>query len=576
MSGRPLLEHVFQWDVLKANKNQFEYVSRQLAATVEEIATPISRNQEISKYTRTRVYKDPRSKIKIEKILGEGSYGIAFAAIYPEESNTNIVIKSLQNNKEIQLEYFVGAYGINLLCDIVPNLMYTYGYVECDNLKNRPELEEKTSPPLAPNEELPYEEVMAMVEKQANRIPEMCDDPDTTQAYLVLEKIEGQLLEKLLSQITQTELCQILLQIYLTLQIGQDHPLGWQHWDLRASNVMIKRYNHDVIIPYMYKGTIYEVTTRVVPVIIDYGFSCITHLTNQNGHINRFIGQVSFPKLYILPGVVPGEDCFTLIFTIGNVSMNIRVAPDVKKLISYLLEFIGLNSPSKFNVVTENYGYIPNSVDVIRMVPPIGFAKYLLKYMKKHNLEKDIIRVYPYTVPICKISTRDYPYINISPSISQELCKATTIKSEVVCLYRKSIGEAYGVSENRTIAKDLQVFMKYETLPLPRSSVPDLSNNPSLEDLITFSQLYMFVMYMKEFMSFSYYVRQLGLQEMFKLDEFLSSRHVESYNALYDSVYTYYFQIKQEFILKFLEKGVPEKLVWFFKYVNKPPSIFDL
>jgi serine/threonine protein kinase len=585
MSGGRFLEHKFSWDTREAYKSQAAYIRQQLSSTVEEIATPGTVNQELAKYTRTQVYTDPRSKVKFEKILGSGSYGMAFAAIYPDDSNNHVVVKKATSGEDLEQEYFVGAYGVNLLCDIVPNLMYTYGYVVCggppEGDSKAPEEEDK-----APEEEenkgeseFPsYEEAMAMIAENNKKIPEMCDDPEFSHSYLIVEKINGSLFEDELGKMTIVEVCQVLLQLFLTLQIGQDHPVGWQHWDLRTSNIMIKRYDYVVKVPYVFRGDIYEVETQIVPVIIDYGFSCMTHLTNVNGKINRFIGQVTFPKLYVLPGVIPGEDCFTLIYTLLRTSAEKRPmpGPDVKKLLSYLAETVNLSYQSRFNAVAENFGYIDNSYDPIRLLPPIGFVRNLLRYMKTHKIEKDIIRIYPYTVPICNVSTRDYPYVNISPSISQELCKATTIKSEVVCLYRKSLGHAYGISDDRTIAKDLQAFMKYETLPLPKEHVPDLSNDPSLEDLIIFSQIYMFVMYMKEFMSFSYYIRQLGLQEMFKLDAFLSSDHVRAYNELYASVYTYYFQIKQEFILKFLEGKVPEKLVWLFKYINKPPSIFDL
>jgi hypothetical protein len=77
----------------------------------------------------------------------------------------------------------------------------------------------------------------------------------------------------------------ILFQIIISLAIAQNF-CKFVHGDLHARNVLVKRLPAEVVLQYTLNGNNYQLTTRYIAVIIDYGFSRVTSVNsppNANG-----------------------------------------------------------------------------------------------------------------------------------------------------------------------------------------------------------------------------------------------------------------------------------------------------
>jgi hypothetical protein len=72
----------------------------------------------------------------------------------------------------------------------------------------------------------------------------------------------------------------ILFQIIISLAIAQNF-CKFVHGDLHARNVLVKRLPAEVVLQYTLNGNNYQLTTRYIAVIIDYGFSRVTSVYRQ-------------------------------------------------------------------------------------------------------------------------------------------------------------------------------------------------------------------------------------------------------------------------------------------------------
>jgi hypothetical protein len=77
----------------------------------------------------------------------------------------------------------------------------------------------------------------------------------------------------------------ILFQIIISLAMAQNF-CKFVHGDLHAGNVLVKTLPAEVVLQYTLNGNNYQLTTRYIAVIIDYGFSRVTSVSsppNANG-----------------------------------------------------------------------------------------------------------------------------------------------------------------------------------------------------------------------------------------------------------------------------------------------------
>ncbi|CAH6419648.1 Protein kinase [uncultured virus] len=178
-------------------------------------------------------------------------------------SNSNLfIMKAPRNpkNDELVHEALVGFYGLNKLRHILPNYMYVYGYTKC-------------SPP-------------ALNNKQALT---WCSSSTPPVSYLITENIRdavtiGSFIRNY--TITVKDTIAVFLQLFNALNLAYKY-YGYTHYDLHYGNVMVRKYDRPVGIPYFgVSNTIMGyIVTQYVPYIIDYGYSRIA------------IGGVGFGKI---------------------------------------------------------------------------------------------------------------------------------------------------------------------------------------------------------------------------------------------------------------------------------------
>ena len=156
--------------------------------------------------------------------------------------NYPILIKStgdIQKTKENIHEAFIGIKGINNIINYIPNFSYIFGFVT-----------------------LPRE----IGEGNA----------------VITEFIQGITFFKWIrsTQFNIKDYINILLQLALALGFAQEQ-IGFVHYDLFPWNIMIQVLEFPITFDYPIQGKIYRISTRIIPVIIDYGKS---HTILNNHH----------------------------------------------------------------------------------------------------------------------------------------------------------------------------------------------------------------------------------------------------------------------------------------------------
>lgn len=143
--------------------------------------------------------------------------------------------------------------------------------------------------------------------------------------YLSLEFIDGNSLcnELYQSHITSLQdFFDIYLQILLTLEMAQ-REVSFTHFDLHCGNVMIRRLDHDIEYSFLFDTKMYTVKTNVIPVIIDFGFSCAMSTDKQyfsenhrtktkEGYLLTKDG-VHLENQGVMPFMIQGADMYRLI-----------------------------------------------------------------------------------------------------------------------------------------------------------------------------------------------------------------------------------------------------------------------
>jgi len=218
------------------------------------------------------------------------------------------VIKTPRNPKKDELvhEALIGFYALNKLRHILPNYMYVYGYTKC-------------SPPVLDN-----------------RDPiTWCSSTTPSVSYLITENIKNSVsIGEFVSDPNtgSNDFLAVFLQLINALNLAYK-SYGYTHYDLHTKNVMVRKYNHIVAIPYF--GTsnkiIGYIATQYVPYIIDYGYSRIT------------VGNVGFGKIGLEGSGIEGKRAFPMF--------------DVYKIIGFMGESI-YTSPR-----TDNYKSISDLLD---------------------------------------------------------------------------------------------------------------------------------------------------------------------------------------------------------------------
>lgn len=163
----------------------------------------------------------------------------------------------------------------------------------------------------------------------------------------------------------------ILIQIALSLEVAQIQG-GFVHHDLTPWNIIIQESPKPISFDYMLDGSnIFRVTTKLIPVIIDYGKSHVIYNNNHHGYINMY-------KMSTI------QDIISILITSLGIITQFNLSPtdvsDIVKLANFLS---GTGYRKKYFRITGNKGL--SDIQYF-----ISKAKKYTKIISsdKHELEK--------------------------------------------------------------------------------------------------------------------------------------------------------------------------------------------
>lgn len=159
---------------------------------------------------------------------------------------------------------------------------------------------------------------------------------------VVTEKVRGMTLHNYIKseQFSMDEFIDILIQLNLAIKVAQNR-CGLVHWDLYPWNIMINQLKTPITVEYAIDPLlVYQVRTKIVPVIIDYGKSHVIYNSQHHGYINPYQMNIF-------------QDSFTLLITAGSEIMQKQLKFGLQKLMTI------------FNWITESK-YIPKKFGAIR------------------------------------------------------------------------------------------------------------------------------------------------------------------------------------------------------------------
>lgn len=195
-------------------------------------------------------------------------------------NNYSVAIKSSmdsQKMKENIHETFLGTKAINNLRKYIPNFMYIFGHFYT-NMGDK--------------------KISHVIMEKIQGIPLK----QYIEGFKKVKTTEGFKREYNKEKFNMTDYCFILIQLSLALHVAQNH-CGLVHWDLAPWNIMINILDEAKDFYYIISyNKVVKITTRLVPVIIDYGKS---HIISQNRH-HGFINMYKTP---------PFQDIYNLIIT---------------------------------------------------------------------------------------------------------------------------------------------------------------------------------------------------------------------------------------------------------------------
>ena len=183
-------------------------------------------------------------------------------------ANTQIYVVKTTNikseNENLIHEYFVGAFGTNMLRSQIPNFAFIMGYFQC-------------SPPF--------------IDKQTQEVLTYCQNDKSVNPYIIYENVQNSVpFSDFIQTCSFDILLNILCQVLLSITIA-NKEIDFTHYDLHCNNVLIKTLPTQIIIPYLINNKTYYVQTQNVATIIDYGQSHIKFGGKDFGYDCSYIGR---------------------------------------------------------------------------------------------------------------------------------------------------------------------------------------------------------------------------------------------------------------------------------------------
>lgn len=334
----------------------------------------------------------------ISKIGKESVEGYVFKTNI-DNNDSLFVMKAPRDpsNDNLYHEAFVGTFALNKIRKYVPNFMYVYGYFTC----SAPVINGK--------------ETVTWCSSNSKR--------DVT--YLILENIkDGKSFGDWISQsdISRREFIEVFVQLINALNIATD-GCGFTHYDLHEGNVMIRKFDRKVAIPFIETKTeapeiLGYITSNFVPYVIDYGYSRISLQNNGKemisyGKIGLEFAGVDITRAYpmydiykllcflgekmyrtVLSGRRVNDEIFDLLdkfyqFFNENPRDNINLLNRVKQRINDKTDFYNLldNTPDKFYENSHYSKFINFVLDIIEF----DFSFRTENYLERNNIYDDYL-----------------------------------------------------------------------------------------------------------------------------------------------------------------------------------------
>lgn len=283
-------------------------------------------------------------------------------------------------------EYFIGLTSINKLRYTIPTFVYTLGAFLCPQ---------------------PYYDGDAIYSG------ELCNKEESQKTiYVIYENIPGETLTDILTKdkISFSEWLDIYIQILLSLEIAQ-REIGFTHFDLHTGNVMIRKDNikYDITLD----NLSYSIYTKHLPVIIDFGTSCVFVE-------NRYVGSSDYMPYRMINFIVPGYDMYKFL-----VYSSKYAKPFLSKKIRELFKFYGTDDP--YDISSTGTNGIKNAFDTfcnkttdspVATYTPLMFLNWIRK--KYNKILSENIKISPRT---------QYKYLKYS-STSQQYGKLLNDKNK--------------------------------------------------------------------------------------------------------------------------------------------------
>ena len=281
-------------------------------------------------------------------------------------------------------EFVIGLI-LNKLRKEAPNFLYTYGLVSCNS---------------EPNPEF-------------NKDYRICEGTALSQ-HNIIEYIKGKPLSSVIMNINPRELGKILLCIFCALQIANER-YGFCHYDLHSHNIMIREEPRPVSITYNINNKNIIVTTKYVPIIIDYGFSRMEYKGNVYSKPDEHV-IIKNKSPQILRGNHPDIDTYKLISHLISIlqrnDLSGRESSKFTQFFSELTTSLNTFNDIDYNFlrkVASSYNFDIQSIIENRYYYPIDISP---NFKYNHVIDKYLIQF-----------SESYP-INILPIISlDELSK---------------------------------------------------------------------------------------------------------------------------------------------------------
>ena len=383
--------------------------------------------------------------------------------------------KSYEDNKSVRHEYQIGLI-LNMLRSECPNFMYTYYNFLCRS------------------------------DQELNVIGEdviVCDELLTSekQSHLALEYISNSsTFDKIIKEINVEETRKILLSIFCALKLGEKYK--YVHGDLHLKNILIRVLKSPIVLKYRFpnKPSIY-ISTRFVPVIIDYGFSRATYkgVIYSKPEIERYNLPIDSSKWVEFTPYIDFYKIVSSLYTnldLTNIS-NIHLYNKLLSLISSDLEDIQLirniTNPelrsislevfrNRFNYPTQIFEDYDHN-DVIRALAndndfnPLSTPKCI-------SNEEFLRNLYPKGVNVCNGEYGDINYDDDGLYRSMFDCSKEYFdgKSKVI-EFGNNITLYQGDLKNNIRGKEFD-YSYYNRLELTQEDITKLKNGVDVNDIM--------------------------------------------------------------------------------------------